>query len=117
MQDVEDILIDYVKDNKEKLYRIAFSYSKNEDAALDIVQESITKALKNINKLKEIQDNGVKVISLMTKSEDPEENSYVESIFKNSTVFEQIEDGYLVNFHNLEEAREYYKRISKEEGE
>ena len=53
MQDVEDILIDYVKDNKEKLYRIAFSYSKNEDAALDIVQESITKALKNINKLKE----------------------------------------------------------------
>ena len=55
---------------------------------LDIISQT------TINKLKEIQDNGVKVISLMTKSEDPEENSYVESIFKNSTVFEQIEDGY-----------------------
>lgn len=41
------------KDNQEKLYRIAFSYSKNEEAALDIVQEAITKALKNINKLSE----------------------------------------------------------------
>lgn len=53
MQDVKEILIEYIKDNQEKLYRIAFSYSKNEEAALDIVQEAITKALKNINKLRE----------------------------------------------------------------
>ncbi len=53
MQNVKDILIDYIKNNQEKLYRIAFSYSKNEEAALDIVQEAITKALKNINKLRE----------------------------------------------------------------
>ena len=52
MQDVKEILIDYVKKNQEKLYRIAFSYSKNEETALDIVQEAITGALKNINKLK-----------------------------------------------------------------
>ena len=50
---MKDILIDYIKNNQEKLYRIAFSYSKNEEAALDIVQEAITKALKNINKLRE----------------------------------------------------------------
>jgi RNA polymerase sigma factor sigV len=53
VQDVKEILIEYIKDNQEKLYRIAFSYSKNEEAALDIVQEAITKALKNINKLRE----------------------------------------------------------------
>ena len=53
MQDVKEILIDYVKKNQEKLYRIAFSYSKNEESALDIVQEAITRALKNIDKLKE----------------------------------------------------------------
>lgn len=53
MQDVKEILIEYIKENQEKLYRIAFSYSKNEEAALDIVQEAITKALKNINKLRE----------------------------------------------------------------
>ena len=55
MQDAKEILINYVKDNQEKLYRIAFSYSKNEEAALDIVQEAITKALKNMNKLREEQ--------------------------------------------------------------
>lgn len=52
MQDVKEILIDYVKNNQEKLYRVAFSYSKDEEASLDIVQEAITKALKNIGKLK-----------------------------------------------------------------
>ena len=55
MQEVQEMLINYVKDNKEKLYRVAFSYSKNEEEALDIVQEAITKALKNINKLKQTE--------------------------------------------------------------
>ena len=53
MQDVKETLINYIRDNQDKLYRMAFSYTKNEDAALDIVQEAITKALKNIDKLKE----------------------------------------------------------------
>ena len=53
MQDVKEILIEYITHNQEKLYRIDFIYSKNEEAALDIVQEAITKALKNINKLSE----------------------------------------------------------------
>ena len=53
MQDVKEILVDYIKNNQEKLYRVAFSYSKNEEEALDIVKEAITKALKNIGKLKE----------------------------------------------------------------
>ena len=55
MQDAKETLINYIKDNQEKLYRIAFSYSKNEEAALDIVQEAITKALRNMNKLREEQ--------------------------------------------------------------
>ena len=50
MQDVKETLINYIRDNQDKLYRMAFSYAKNEDAALDIVQEAITKALKNIEK-------------------------------------------------------------------
>lgn len=52
MQDVREELINYIKNNQEKLYRIAFSYSREEESALDIVQEAITKALKNINKLR-----------------------------------------------------------------
>lgn len=52
MQEVTDILVEYIKKNQNKLYRIAFSYTKEEESALDIVQESIEKALKNIHQLK-----------------------------------------------------------------
>lgn len=52
MQDTTQILIEFIEENQEKLYRIAFSYVKNEDLALDIVQESIEKALRNIKTLK-----------------------------------------------------------------
>ena len=52
MQNVKETLVNYIKENEDKFYRIAFSYSKNEDAALDIVQESIVKSLNHINKLK-----------------------------------------------------------------
>lgn len=52
MQNVKETLINYIKENEDKFYRIAFSYSENEEAALDIVQESIVKSLNHINKLK-----------------------------------------------------------------
>lgn len=52
MQDLTQVLIEFIVENEEKLYRIAFSYVKNEDIALDIVQESIEKALRNIKSLK-----------------------------------------------------------------
>ena len=52
MQDITNKLIEFIEENQDKLYRIAFSYVKNEDLALDIVQESIEKALRNIKTLK-----------------------------------------------------------------
>ena len=52
MQEITEILVEYIKENQNKLYRIAFSYTKEEESALDIVQESIEKALKNIHQLK-----------------------------------------------------------------
>lgn len=44
----EEVLQSY-----EMMYRIAFSYVKNKDDAMDIVQESIYKALKYTEKVKE----------------------------------------------------------------
>lgn len=46
------LIENYTIENKEKLYRIAFSYTKNKEDALDIVQESVLKALKSANSLK-----------------------------------------------------------------
>lgn len=44
----------YIIENKNSFYRIAYSYTKNEDDALDVVQESIYKALYSVEGLKEI---------------------------------------------------------------
>ncbi|MEK4487522.1 sigma-70 family RNA polymerase sigma factor [Psychrobacillus sp. FSL H8-0484] len=44
----------YIIENQNTLYRLAYSYVKNKENALDIVQESIFKALKSIDYLNEI---------------------------------------------------------------
>lgn len=41
----EETLVAFLMENKERLYRLAFSYVKNRDDALDVVQQSIYKAL------------------------------------------------------------------------
>lgn len=48
----EKLLTRCITDNKENIYRLAYSYVKNKEDALDIVQESIYKALTSIGILK-----------------------------------------------------------------
>lgn len=45
---------EYVISNKERYYRLAYSYVKNADDALDIMQESIYKAVSHVDSLKDI---------------------------------------------------------------
>ena len=45
-------IINYILKNKEKHYRMAYSYVKNKEDALDIVQDTIVKALKYQDSLK-----------------------------------------------------------------
>lgn len=49
---LENKIADYVIRHKENIYRLAFSYVKNADDALDIVQESIYKAISSKDSLK-----------------------------------------------------------------
>lgn len=44
---------DYIINNNELFYRLAYSYVKNTDDALDVVQESIYKAFSSIDSLKD----------------------------------------------------------------
>lgn len=53
LQDREAALIQLIQENKLQLYRIAYSYVKNEQDALDVVQEATYKAIVNQEKLKE----------------------------------------------------------------
>ena len=45
-------LTDYIVAHQEDFYRLAYSYVKNRDAALDVVQESIVKALSKSDSLR-----------------------------------------------------------------
>ncbi|WP_301108558.1 RNA polymerase sigma factor [Sporosarcina sp.] len=47
------IIEKFIIENRESHYRLAYSYVRNKEMALDIVQESIFKALKSIDSLKE----------------------------------------------------------------
>lgn len=49
---LENQIADYVIKNKERHYRLAYSYVKNADDALDIIQESIYKAISTRDTLK-----------------------------------------------------------------
>lgn len=48
----EQELVELIKANKEKYYRVAFTYVKNKEDALDIVHDAIVKALQKIHQLR-----------------------------------------------------------------
>lgn len=47
-----DKVVKYIIDNQEKFYRLAFSYVRNQDDALDVVQNAIYKALEHYSGLR-----------------------------------------------------------------
>ena len=50
----EKIFIDFIKENQNYFYRIAFFHVKDEDVAMDIVQEAIVKAFQKRYTLRKI---------------------------------------------------------------
>lgn len=52
-QHVEQVFVTFIRANKERFYLLAYSYMKNEQDALDIVQDSIQKALQSLHTLKD----------------------------------------------------------------
>ncbi len=47
-----DQLIAYIEGNQQAFYRLAYSYVRNSDQALDVVQEAIVKALTKVHLLR-----------------------------------------------------------------
>lgn len=50
----EKIFEEYIKDNKEKLFKIAYLYLKNKDDAMDVIHESIVKAHGKLSNIKDL---------------------------------------------------------------
>ncbi len=51
-QDIYDRTVSYIIENQEKFYRLAYSYVKDKDSALDVVQNAICKGLEKCYDLK-----------------------------------------------------------------
>lgn len=49
----DEALYELIDNNKEQLYKIAYSYFKNQQDSLEAIQETTFRAYKNIKKLKE----------------------------------------------------------------
>ncbi len=49
-----ELVENFIVENREAHYRLAYSYVRNKENALDIVQESILKALNSVERLDEI---------------------------------------------------------------
>ncbi len=51
-QDIYDRTVSYILENQNRFYRLAYSYVRNEDVALDVVQSAICKGLEKCCSLK-----------------------------------------------------------------
>lgn len=54
-EDIYEQLVTFVTTNQEHFYRFAYSYTREEQAALDAVQNAIYKALTKYQSLRDIQ--------------------------------------------------------------
>lgn len=54
MNDKREWVIDFIRENQNDMYRFAYSYVKNREDALDIIQESAVKAISSAKKLRDI---------------------------------------------------------------
>lgn len=87
----EKVFKNYIVENKDSFYRMAYSYTKNEDDALDVVQDSICKGLSKINELKDINYIKPWFYRILT-------NSAIDYIRKNKKYI-SINEGELNNSH------------------
>lgn len=51
--DLRQCLVEHIVKNQADFYRLAFSYVKNQEAALDVVQEAVVKALSGVDSLRD----------------------------------------------------------------
>lgn len=98
MSNIQELVEKELIDNYQKYYRIAFSYTKNEEDALDAVQEGAYKAVKNAPKVKEAEYIGTWVCRIII-------NEAIEILRKNKKItplIEGAEEGKSDNYEDLD---------------
>lgn len=107
-QDIYDLTVAYILDNQEKFYRLAYSYVRNQDAAMDVVQNAIIKGLEKCYDLKNpaalktwfyriVVNEALQYLreykkELISADEEMPETVYIEQAYeKDRSVYEQVQ--------------------------
>ena len=78
-QTLYELLVSYIVENQNKFYRVAYSYARNQEDALDIVQNAVCKALesyKNIRNADAVKTWFYRILINPQKEEAYYEKSY-----------------------------------------
>lgn len=112
---MKDELIEYILTNKEKYYRIAYCYVKNEEDALDVVQDAIVKAFKYQSSLREtayINTWFCKIVINTAKSHLQKQNRYINIDENQLESYEKPSYDHYKDFE-LEEALDHLSYMEK----
>lgn len=93
LKEQEERFLSLTNDNHDKLYRIAYSYVKNKDDALDIIQEAIYKGYKSYHKVKQPEYEKTWITKIVI-------NTAIDFIKKNKNVI-SIDKSFIENAADL----------------
>ena len=99
MQKKKEILKEYVTKNIDRLYRLAFSYSKTEQYAEDIVNESVVRALAAIDTLRNEEYIGTWMYRIVINTANTYLKKQAKIIYLDDTM---IEDGLLDKYMDVD---------------
>ncbi|OEH94401.1 sigma-70 family RNA polymerase sigma factor [Bacillus solimangrovi] len=102
----EDRFLELINKNQEKLYKIAYSYVRNKDDALDIVQETVYKAYISYDKVKKTQYENTWLTKILI-------NVSIDFIKKNKKIV-SIDKDYIENISDYSEGNTHAKIVIRE---
>ena len=106
MQKKKELLKEYVTKNIDRLYRLAFSYSKTEQYAADIVNEGVVRALAAIDTLRNEEYIGTWMYRIVINTANTYLKKQAKIIYLDDTM---IEDGLLDKYRDVD----LYKEIMR----
>lgn len=103
LKEQEERFLSLTNDNHDKLYRIAYSYVKNKDDALDIIQEAVYKGYKSYHKVKqrEYEKTWITKIVINTAIDFIKKNKKV--VCMDKSFIENAADFEINHFNNIDE--------------
>lgn len=107
-QNTYNKVVEYIIENQEKFYRLAFSYAKNKEDALDIVQNSICRALESYETIRNINALKTWFYRVLVN----ESISYIKKNHKEALLYESNTENIVCYENSYKVNEDLYERIN-----